>query len=241
MYLAYCTLLILLHRPFIENDQELHRNKLSSSSLTICTNAATRCIDIAEKMHYRDFLLVSWNFALYPIFTAALIHIYNAASSDSIVSDVAKTNLVRSMAVIRRITKLSPAAGNLYEVLKKLVAHRGISVEDLTDGEDTADSLKKPVRKRKQRSTQAKNRVEETNTSTGNAATRTSSLSPKVSDVRGGPQPETTSRRGTTASSTSDADRASASGGSTPTSVMNGDWLNGFYSGLEQQESAPGE
>lgn len=238
MYLAYCTLLILLHRPFIENEQEFQRNKLSSSSLTICTNAATRLIDIAEKMHYRDFLLVSWNFALYPIFTAALIHIYNAASSDSIVSDVAKNNLVRSLAVIRRISKLSSGAGKLYEVLKTLVARRGITVEDLTDIEEASDASKKPVsRKRKRRPTQTKDRIEENNTSN---IVRTSSLSPKVSDVRGGPQPDT-SRRGTTASSTSDGDRAGASGGSTPTSVMNGEWLNGLYSGFEQQEPATGK
>ncbi|KAI7850219.1 fungal-specific transcription factor domain-containing protein, partial [Circinella umbellata] len=129
IYLTYCTLLVLLHRPFIEREKKNgHDTRLSMSSLTICTNAATRCVDIAEKMHYRDFMLVSWSFSIYPVFTASLIHIYNAASTDIIVADVAKSNIIKAMGVIKRLSKLSPAAGRLFNILKQLMETRNISV-----------------------------------------------------------------------------------------------------------------
>ncbi|KAI9483643.1 MAG: fungal-specific transcription factor domain-containing protein [Benjaminiella poitrasii] len=128
MYLSYCTLLILLHRPFIENNGGMTRS--SQSSLSICTSAATRCVDIAEKMHYRDFLLVSWNFAMYPVFTASLIHIYNATNPDTIVSDVAKSNLWRACSVIKRMSKISIAAARLYDVLTQLTKIRDISMDE---------------------------------------------------------------------------------------------------------------
>jgi hypothetical protein len=89
MYLSYCTLLILLHRPFIEKEGG-EKTKSSLSSLSICTSAATRCVDVAASMHFRDFLLVSWNFAIYHVFTASLIHIHTVANSGSVVSDLAK-------------------------------------------------------------------------------------------------------------------------------------------------------
>ncbi|KAI9262802.1 fungal-specific transcription factor domain-containing protein [Helicostylum pulchrum] len=144
MYLSYCTLLILLHRPFIEKDGG-QKTRSSQSSLSICTSAATRCVDIAEKMHYRDFLLVSWNFAIYPVFTAALIHIYNAANPDSIVSDVAKSNLIKAAGVIKRLSKLSSGAGRLYVVLRQLMKLRKIDI-DSCELSDTDVAPKKRAR-----------------------------------------------------------------------------------------------
>ncbi|KAI9006292.1 fungal-specific transcription factor domain-containing protein [Phycomyces nitens] len=137
IYLSYCTLLILLHRPFIEKNGE-QKTRSSLSSLSICTSAATRCTDIAEKMHYRDFLLVSWNFAIYPIFTAAVIHIYNAANPDSIVSEVARANLVRSVLVIKRLSKMTHSAERLYNILIKLMEFNKIPFNhhDLSDQEE---------------------------------------------------------------------------------------------------------
>ncbi|KAL9543805.1 hypothetical protein MBANPS3_007933 [Mucor bainieri] len=130
--MSYCTLLILLHRPFIE--KEPHNNKNSKmpsrSSLTICTSAAIRIVEVSESMHYRDFLMVSWGFALYPLFTAALIHIYNSSNPDSIVSDVAKSNLVRALAVVDKLCLLSPMTMNMSNILKKVIALSPIFVND---------------------------------------------------------------------------------------------------------------
>ncbi|KAL0140492.1 fungal-specific transcription factor domain-containing protein [Mucor lusitanicus] len=130
--MSYCTLLILLHRPFIEKEPHNNKNsKMSSrSSLTICTSAAIRIVEVSESMHYRDFLMVSWGFALYPLFTAALIHIYNSSNPDSIVSDVAKSNLVRALAVVDKLCLLSPMTMNMSNILKKVIALSPIFVND---------------------------------------------------------------------------------------------------------------
>lgn len=81
-------------------------------------------------MHYRDFLLISWGFALYPVFTAALIHIYNCSNSNSIVSDVAKFNLVRALGVMEKLCVLSPIATDMGLVLKKVICESPIFVND---------------------------------------------------------------------------------------------------------------
>lgn len=144
--------MILLHRPFIEKDDIVNGNdtrnddkrKLSSqSALTICTSAAIRIIEVSESMHYRDFLMVSWGFALYPVFTAALIHIHNSSNPDTIVSDVAKANLVRALAVVDKLCLLSPMATSMALVLKKVIALSSIFTDD-PDFLKTVN-LKKPM------------------------------------------------------------------------------------------------
>lgn len=132
----------MLHRPFIEKQStnrdtednggnSRNKTKLSSqSALTICTSAAIRIIEVSESMHYRDFLMVSWGFALYPVFTAALIHIHNSSNPDSIVSDVAKSNLVRALAVVDKLCLLSPMATSMGNILKKVIALSPIFVDD---------------------------------------------------------------------------------------------------------------
>ncbi|KAI7873465.1 fungal-specific transcription factor domain-containing protein [Mucor mucedo] len=201
MYLSYCTLLILLHRPFIEKEGQNTRS--SKSSLSICTSAATRCVDIAEKMHYRDFLLVSWNFAIYPVFTAALIHIYNASNPDSIVSDEAKSNLIKATGVIKRLSKLSSGARRLYDVLRQLMRLREITVDnsELSDDTTVKENKRKTCHVRK-------------NTASGsrlylNRASSTEMNSPMLSDSE------------------------VASTHSTPSSIGNGEWINGLYSQLQ--------
>ncbi|KAG2234509.1 hypothetical protein INT48_007322 [Thamnidium elegans] len=133
--LSYCTSLILLHRPFIEkqesDDTDGKKSKLSSQgALTICTNAAIRIVEVSESMHYRDFLMVSWGFALYPVFTASLIHIYNSSNPDSIVSDVAKSNLMRSLMVVDKLCLLSPMASKMGVILKKVISLSPVFVDN---------------------------------------------------------------------------------------------------------------
>ncbi|CEP17386.1 hypothetical protein [Parasitella parasitica] len=130
--MSYCTVLILLHRPFIEKESnDNNSSRMSSrSSLTICTSAAIRIVEVSENMHYRDFLMVSWGFALYPLFTAALIHTYNCSNLDSIISDVAKSNLVRALAVVDKLCLLSPTTANMSNILKKVIAMSPIFVND---------------------------------------------------------------------------------------------------------------
>lgn len=257
MYLSYCTLLILLHRPFIEKEGG-QKTRSSQSSLSICTSAATRCVDIAEKMHYRDFLLVSWNFAIYPVFTAALVHIYNAANPDSIVSDVAKSNLIKATGVIRRLAKLSTGAQRLYEVLRQLMALRDISVDKGEWSDD--DEEQQPARK-KNRCDIVKMRPKKINTSptltktpykqknNSNSSQDEITINDlnhkigKVSDVgRGSTQNNNrlylnrdSSAELHSPSNNVLSDSEVGSTHSTPSSLGNGDWINGLYSSLQSE------
>ena len=278
IYLTYCTLLVLLHRPFIEREKKNgHDTRLSMSSLTICTNAATRCVDIAEKMHYRDFMLVSWSFSIYPVFTASLIHIYNAASTDIIVADVAKSNIIKAMGVIKRLSKLSPAAGRLFDILKQLMETRNISVgahvlSDLTDDDQQHHQAQSAKGKRKRRQRRVSNsspppssssvpplpqvqpqqqpqqhyQAAPPGTSPCNAQPGFKvGMSPRTSDVgrgsssAGSPSPLSSHMVAVGQTNTPNTlynhhqqqtpDRPS-SGGSTPSSLVNGDWINGLCS-----------
>lgn len=242
MYLSYCTLLILLHRPFIEKEGKNTRS--SKSSLSICTSAATRCVDIAEKMHYRDFLLVSWNFAIYPVFTAALIHIYNATNPDSIVSDEAKSNLIKATGVIKKLSKLSSGAGRLYDVLRQLMRLREITVDnsELSDDETVKEAKRKTchVRKKSQQHVNKSNKKGKNRrtSSIKNEDTEMDNTTGKLSDVGRGSTSNNSRLYLNRASSTemispmlSDSEIASTH--STPSSIGNGEWINGLYSQLQ--------
>ncbi|CAO3662163.1 unnamed protein product [Rhizopus microsporus] len=104
--LAYYTLLILLHRTFITISKDSSTNaKISAqTSLAICTNAATKIVEISERMDYKDLLLISWSYVFYPITTATFIHIFNACNPEKTVSQYAKSNLLRSLAMIDKLS-----------------------------------------------------------------------------------------------------------------------------------------
>lgn len=95
-------------------------------------------------MHYRDFLLVSWNFAIYPVFTASLIHIYNATNKDRDTAEAAKSNLAKAVCVVERLAKVSINASKLHGLLLELAKARGIDIQQ--DKHAT-----KPDRKRKKK------------------------------------------------------------------------------------------
>lgn len=223
MYLCYCTLLILLHRPFIEKDGG-QKTRSSHSSLSICTSAATRCVDIAEKMHYRDFLLVSWNFGIYPVFTASLIHIYNATNPDTIIADVAKSNLVKACVVIKRLSKISIGAAKLYDVLDQLTKIRDIKIDTPKIFEKLkskhAHSLIKHSKSKSEHHTH-----ESDSNKTSPEMGRTTQL---YSHTR-----ESSTELGSPTAPISPDTEAITSAHSTPSSIGNGDWINGLYSSIQ--------
>lgn len=257
MYLSYCTLLILLHRPFIEKEGG-EKTRSSLSSLSICTSAATRCVDVATSMHFRDFLLVSWNFAIYHVFTASLIHIHTVANSGSVVSDLAKGDLIKAIRVVKRLSNLSAAACQIHQVLLRLMKMRNIPYTDPSDDnsdnengcrEDQAKHSNKGRTKDKKASsasiaTKARTNLSRPDTMATDTTTK-SGMSPRISDVgRGQITHKLTARSpsadppSTTVNSVQQPhdDRAS-SASSTPTSLTNGDWINGLYSSIQQEDN----
>ncbi|EIE82765.1 hypothetical protein RO3G_07470 [Rhizopus delemar RA 99-880] len=93
----------------------------------ICTSAATRVIEIADHMNYRDF---SWGYSLYSTITATLIHIFNARSPDKTVSQAAKSKLVRALAVIDKLNLLWPGKDGLENLLRKRILNSRLCAED---------------------------------------------------------------------------------------------------------------
>ncbi|KAI8378245.1 fungal-specific transcription factor domain-containing protein [Choanephora cucurbitarum] len=211
MYMAYCTLLILLHRPFIEKNGE-QKTRSSQSSLSICTSAATQCVAIAEKMHYRDFLLVAWNFAVYPVFTATLIHVNSASNPDPNVSDTAKSNLIRARKLLERLSRMSFAATQLHGIVDQLIMNRDITFDKLIKC-DGRNPYELPSDRERKRHKKAKKSNELTVTTLDDTTIPSQERSDLRVDVLGW----------------SDSD-APASSHSTPSSSVNGDWINGLYS-----------
>ncbi|KAI9485279.1 MAG: fungal-specific transcription factor domain-containing protein [Benjaminiella poitrasii] len=135
--LCYFSLLILLHRPFIEQVANgRKKEKPSYSSFRIGTSAATRGIRIASQMTIRDFLMFPYSFSLYPVLQCCLILMYNTKNPDARTSAPAKADLLKGMALIYRLRSMSNTAQRLYRLLKTIMNNRGIDVSAPSDSEE---------------------------------------------------------------------------------------------------------
>lgn len=141
--LCYYTVLQLLHRPFIERNSNGQSNAKSSlSSLSICTSAAIRCISTAEKMNFRESMLFSWNFVVYPVFSSSIIHVYNANSDDEKVRETAKVHLKKSTNVFKRLQAITANAEVIYDIFVKVLNIQEIDISNVQE-----DQLKNPSKK----------------------------------------------------------------------------------------------
>ncbi|RCH80269.1 hypothetical protein CU098_003227, partial [Rhizopus stolonifer] len=105
--LSYYTVLILLHRPFIGKETDSERSTISSqTSLAICTSAAIRILEISDHMSYRDFLSISWNFAVYPPITATSIHLFNAQNADEAIVKDSKSKVIQGITIINKLNAI---------------------------------------------------------------------------------------------------------------------------------------
>jgi hypothetical protein len=221
-------------------------------------------------MHFRDFLLVSWSFAIYQVFTASLIHIHTAANSGSVISDVAKGDLIKSVSVVKRLSKFSTSAGHIHQVLLRLMKMGNIPYESLSEDEENEDQgaggskayiNKAPKKRRKPKATPALTTPSASSNSDPNARSTnvdhsedsargdgklTTISTSRISDLRQNQStsipknPSTSTQVTSTPTPTQQHDDPANSANSTPTSVINGDWINGLYSSI-QQEGNQGE
>ncbi|RCH83372.1 hypothetical protein CU097_003453, partial [Rhizopus azygosporus] len=137
--LCYFSLLILLHRPFIEAKPSGHKKARSTySSFSIGTSAATRGIRIASQMTIRDFLMFPYSFSLYPVLQCCLILMYNTKNPDARISAPAKADLVKGINMISRVRVVSSTAKRLYNLLKTIMGQQKI---ELSDSEDSNRSF----------------------------------------------------------------------------------------------------
>lgn len=130
--LCYYTVLSLLHRPFIERNSQAQRNAKSAlSSLSICTSAAIRCINVAEKMNFRESMLFSWNFVVYPVFSSSIIHIHNANSDDEKLRETAKKYIIKSANLFKRLQSVTANAEQIYQIFVKVLDVQDLDIEEV--------------------------------------------------------------------------------------------------------------
>ncbi|KAI9255517.1 fungal-specific transcription factor domain-containing protein [Sporodiniella umbellata] len=136
--LCYFSLLILLHRPFIEARPNGKKKARSTySSFSIGTSAATRGIRIASQMTLRDFLMFPYSFSLYPVLQCCLILMYNTKLSDTKISTPAKTDLAKGISLISKLRTMSNTAQRLYVLLKTVMSHKNIELSTTSNLEQT--------------------------------------------------------------------------------------------------------
>lgn len=90
MTVCYHAVVLLLHRPFIVLEKAEDDMPSLSRASELCTQAATLAIDVARSIPYMTIAKFGWNFAAYSVFQAALIHVYNCTSKDSIIAAKAR-------------------------------------------------------------------------------------------------------------------------------------------------------
>ncbi|KAI8975002.1 fungal-specific transcription factor domain-containing protein [Pilobolus umbonatus] len=130
--LCYYSLLILLHRPFIESIGHIQSERSAYSSFLIGTSAAKCGIQLAEQMTLKDFLMFPYSFSLYPVLQCCLIHIYNTKNPDPLISSPAKALLIKGIAVISKLRVMSNTAQKLYQLLNSLAEKQGIETSVTT-------------------------------------------------------------------------------------------------------------
>ncbi|KAI8979718.1 fungal-specific transcription factor domain-containing protein [Mycotypha africana] len=139
--LCYFSLLILLHRPFIEASASGQKARVSYSSFRIGTSAAIRGIRIASQLSNRDFLMFPYSFSLYPVLQCCLILIYNTKNPDKRLSASAKADLVKGMTAISRLKIMSSTARRLHQLLKTIMNNNEIEVSVPASDMDDSTSV----------------------------------------------------------------------------------------------------
>ncbi|ORX79621.1 hypothetical protein K493DRAFT_243493 [Basidiobolus meristosporus CBS 931.73] len=129
LHILYHSALILLHRPYIPKPN----SRVCPSpypSLQICITSANSITAIAHLCSGEPGLEEVLIFVLFPIFTAATVHLTNMTSRDMRLADLSKRYLSKNMVLLCRIRKRWGSAGKYYIVLRELLAARNISIDE---------------------------------------------------------------------------------------------------------------
>ncbi|KAI9484563.1 fungal-specific transcription factor domain-containing protein [Zychaea mexicana] len=132
VHMLFYTTLILLHRPFIPGPtQSIAPSVFPSAS--ICTFAANKILDIAESIFADGRLTNVNNYSLYFMFTAGIIFIYNAASTDSMFSFEAKISINKTMRAMDEVEKTWITSARHCNILGELAGLREINLSGVDD------------------------------------------------------------------------------------------------------------
>ncbi|ORX99110.1 hypothetical protein K493DRAFT_313350 [Basidiobolus meristosporus CBS 931.73] len=140
LHVLYHSALVLLHRPYIPNPN----SKVCATpypSLQICTTSANSITAITHMCSGESGLEEVLVFVLFPIFTAATVHLANMTTKDEQLKSLAKKNLSKNMSLLSKIRKRWGSAGKYYIVIRELLIARNITLEGVIEQDPAYSDL----------------------------------------------------------------------------------------------------
>ncbi|KAF7729133.1 hypothetical protein EC973_004901 [Apophysomyces ossiformis] len=128
MHMIYYTTVILLHRTFVPGPKQ-SASFTSFPSSDICTSAAKSILSIVNEMLVEDKLKYVLNYAIYYIFTAGIIFLKLASSTDEQKALGAKISLNKIMRALDEIEGTWVTAAKSCNLLGDLAGLRDINLE----------------------------------------------------------------------------------------------------------------
>ncbi|KAI7870984.1 fungal-specific transcription factor domain-containing protein [Spinellus fusiger] len=95
--ICYYAVSILLHRPFIILEKNEQPGPNYTKAMHRCMESANRVVDIARILPSSSTIKFGWNFVVYSIFQASLIHVFNCTNKDPEIAESARNYLRISM------------------------------------------------------------------------------------------------------------------------------------------------
>jgi hypothetical protein len=132
LHMLFYTTLILMHRPFIPGPQQTVAPSVFPSA-SICTFAANKILDITESLMLEGRLKNVNNYTLFFMFTAGIIFIYNAASSDSMFAFEAKISINKIMRAMDEIESTWMTSARHCNILGALAGLRDIDLDNVDE------------------------------------------------------------------------------------------------------------
>lgn len=132
IHMLFYTSLILLHRPFIPGPTQ--KGTLSVfPSASICTFAANKILDIVECLMAEGRLKNINNYSLYYMFTAGIIFINDALSSDTMFAFEAKISINKIIRAMDEVEKTWITSARHCNILAELAGLRDINLDNIDE------------------------------------------------------------------------------------------------------------
>jgi hypothetical protein len=132
IYMLFYTSLILLHRPFIPGPSQEGTPSVFPSA-SICTFAANKILDIVESLMAEGRLTKINNYTLYFMFTAGIIFINDALSSDSMFAFEAKISINKIIHAMDEVEKTWITSARHCNILAELAGLRDINLDNIDE------------------------------------------------------------------------------------------------------------
>ncbi|KAI8977276.1 fungal-specific transcription factor domain-containing protein [Mycotypha africana] len=128
LHMLFYTTSILTHRPFIPGPRQATAPSIFPSA-SICTFAANKILDITESLMNEGRLKNVNNYTLFFMFTAGIIFIHNAASTDSMFAFEAKISINKIMHAMDEVEKTWTTSARHCNILGALAGLRDIDLD----------------------------------------------------------------------------------------------------------------